>query len=120
MVIGGHSFNGRPILSTEFSSCRFAQVSQAPYSRWPVIDVIEKGNNYGWRIYEGNRSNINPMMRPITDFVAPVLDYGRATGTTVIGGYVYHGPGLPGYDGIYVYGDFGSGRVRALIYEANT
>jgi glucose/arabinose dehydrogenase len=84
------------------------------------VDIIEKGGNYGWRIYEGNRSNINPMNLPSTDFTAPVLDYGRSVGTTVIGGYVYHGPGLPDYDGIYVYGDFGSGRVWALIYETGT
>jgi len=84
------------------------------------VDIIEKGGNYGWRIYEGNRSNINPMNLPLTDFMAPVLDYERSVGTTVIGGYIYHGPGLPDYDGIYVYGDFGSGRVWALIYDADT
>ena len=84
------------------------------------VDIIEKGGNYGWRIYEGNRSNINPTNLPPTDFMTPVLDYERSVGTTVIGGYVYHGPGLPDYGGIYLYGDFGSGRVWALVYDANS
>ncbi|HEX9812121.1 MAG TPA: PQQ-dependent sugar dehydrogenase [Burkholderiales bacterium] len=84
------------------------------------VDVIVKGGNYGWRIYEGNRSNINPMNLPLTDFMAPVLDYDRTIGTTVIGGYVYHGPGLPDYAGVYVYGDFGNGRIWALVYDAST
>lgn len=84
------------------------------------VDIIEKGGNYGWRIYEGNRSNINPMNLPPTDFMAPVLDYDRNAGTTVIGGYVYHGPGLPDYGGVYVYGDFGNGRLWALVYDANS
>ena len=84
------------------------------------VDVVEKGGNYGWRIYEGNRSNVNPMDLPSTDFIAPVLDYDRNAGTTVIGGYVYHGPGLPDYGGVYIYGDFGSGRIWALVYDSNT
>lgn len=84
------------------------------------VDIIEKGGNYGWRIYEGNRSNINPANLPPTDFKAPVLDYDRSVGTTVIGGYVYHGPGLPDYGGVYVYGDFGNGRVWALAYDATS
>jgi hypothetical protein len=52
--------------------------------------------------------------------MAPVLDYDRTIGTTVIGGYVYHGPGLPDYAGVYVYGDFGNGRIWALVYDAST
>jgi glucose/arabinose dehydrogenase len=82
------------------------------------VDVIVKGGNYGWRIYEGTLSNINPMGQPLSDFVAPVLDYGRDLGQTVIGGYVYRGNAMPAYVGAYLYGDFGSARIWALFYDA--
>ncbi len=85
------------------------------------VDIIAKGGNYGWRVYEGTLfTNNDPMGTVLNDLIAPILDYDRAAGQTVIGGYVYRGPGLPGYDGIYVYADFGSGRVWALVYDATT
>jgi len=81
------------------------------------IDKIRRGGNYGWRIFEGTRSNINPLFLPASDFDAPVRDYPRSDGTTVIGGYVYRGPTLPSVRGAYIHGDYGSGNVWALVHD---
>ena len=78
------------------------------------IDVIVKGGNYGWRVYEGTRSNINPDNIPLSAFIAPVHEYGHDLGRSVIGGYVYRGSALPAFAGAYFYADFVSGRVWAL------
>jgi glucose/arabinose dehydrogenase len=84
------------------------------------VDIIARGGNYGWRVYEGTLfTNNDPAGVALNNLVAPVLDYDRNAGTTVIGGYVYHGPGLPDYGGVYIYADFGSGRIWALIYDTN-
>jgi len=82
------------------------------------IDIIVRGGNYGWRVYEGTQPFDNPANLPADAFLAPVLDYGRELGGSVVGGYVYRGTALPALAGAYVYGDFLSGRVWALYYDA--
>jgi glucose/arabinose dehydrogenase len=79
------------------------------------------GENYGWRHMEGNLCGTCgticgglPEPPCPASFVAPVYDYPRALGATVIGGYVYRGALMPGMAGCYVFGDFISGRVWAL------
>lgn len=78
------------------------------------IDLIQRGGNYGWRLYEGTRSNVNPDDVAFTEFVAPVFTYPRSQGRSVTGGVVYRGRALPSLVGRYVYGDFISGRVWVL------
>lgn len=80
------------------------------------IDLIRRGGNYGWRRYEGNRSNLNPGDLPANLFDAPIIDYPRGLGTTVVGGYVYRGQDVPSLQGIYVYGDYGSGTIWGLTH----
>jgi uncharacterized repeat protein (TIGR03806 family) len=78
------------------------------------IDLVVRGGNYGWRVYEGNSSYINPQGLPASDFDAPVVDYGRSLGSTVIGGYVYRGQSVTTLRGAYVYADYATGNVWAL------
>jgi uncharacterized repeat protein (TIGR03806 family) len=81
------------------------------------IDVIERGANYGWRVFEGTRSNVNPQNVPASAFTAPVHEYGHDLGASVTGGYVYRGSAVPALTGSYVYGDFVSGRIWALVFD---
>ena len=81
------------------------------------VDIIVRGGNYGWKIFEGNQSYANPDGLPATDFIAPVIDYERDLGVSVTGGYVYRGSAMPALYGVYIYGDFGSGRIWALRYR---
>jgi len=78
------------------------------------IDLIVAGGNYGWRLFEGNEVYNNPTQLPASNYIAPVIDYGRDLGVSVTGGYVYRGQALPQLRGAYIYGDFGSGRIWAL------
>ncbi len=81
------------------------------------IDIIERGDNLGWRYFEGNREFNNPYDLPASDFVAPVIDYPHSLGRSVTGGYVYRGAALPSLYGVYFYADYASHRVWALVYE---
>jgi uncharacterized repeat protein (TIGR03806 family) len=84
------------------------------------ISKLRAGGNFGWPVYEGNRSNRNPSTLPPSAFDAPVIDYDRNSGSTVVGGYVYRGPTLATVRGAYVYGDYGSGNVWALVPSGST
>ena len=81
------------------------------------VNVVRSGDNLGWRFFEGNAEFNNPGDEDPADFRGPILDYGRALGTAVIGGYVYRGPTVPTMVGTYIYGDNGSGRVWALRHD---
>ncbi len=87
---------------------------------WEEIDVVEKGLNYGWRYREGAHCFSPPTgcpgpgeVRGGAPIVDPVVEYGRALGFSVTGGYVYRGAAIPALQGRYVFGDFGTGRIFA-------
>jgi len=80
------------------------------------IDVVVAAGNYGWPVYEGDRSNDNPGGLPPSAFEAPVHVYSSHGGGTVIGGRVYRGAAHPGLVGRYVYGDW-KGELRALEWN---
>ncbi len=82
------------------------------------IDIILRGRNYGWRVYEGDQSNINPNSYPPSAYEQPIVTYSHQVGRSVTGGYVYRGSRLADLIGAYLYADFGSGRVWALVREA--
>ncbi len=86
---------------------------------WEEIDYLPAGSpggsNFGWNYYEG----MHPYRgSPTADmiFVMPVAEYGHEVGESVSGGYVYHGIDLPAWHGVYLYGDYGSGRVWGLLH----
>ena len=88
--------------------------------KWEEISLIEKGRNYGWRIMEGKHC-YNPSTNcDTTGLVQPIWEYSHSLGVSVTGGYVYRGTALPGLNGKYIYGDFGSGRIWALEYDGES
>jgi glucose/arabinose dehydrogenase len=73
------------------------------------------GENYGWDVLEGSNSFSGAAIP--ADVVMPIAEYGRDLGFSVTGGYVYRGESLPELQGVYFYGDFGSGRVWATYRD---
>ncbi|XP_042479721.1 HIPL1 protein-like [Macadamia integrifolia] len=88
--------------------------------RYEEVDLITKGGNYGWRVYEGpllfnppqspggntSASSINPIF--------PVMGYEHSSinqdlgfgGAAIIGGYYYRSTTDPCLYGRYIYADF--------------
>jgi glucose/arabinose dehydrogenase len=84
------------------------------------IDVAAAGvggSNFGWRIMEGTQCFQPPSGCDTTGLTLPVVEYGRDTGCSVTGGYVYRGSAIPGLDGHYLYGDYCSNRVFAFRWQ---
>ncbi len=82
------------------------------------------GENYGWRIFEGNRCNTTVETEEACDLLAPeatapFYTYGRDQGRSVTGGYVYRGSAIPSLRGTYFFADFGSGEIASLRYDGN-
>jgi glucose/arabinose dehydrogenase len=79
------------------------------------IDLIERGHNYGWNVMEGSRCYSPPSGCARDGLSLPVAEYGHDWGRSIIGGHVYRGRRLPDLVGQYLFADFISGRVGALI-----
>jgi len=78
------------------------------------IDIIEAGNNYGWNIMEGTHCYQPSSGCDQSGLTLPVWEYDRDLGVSVTGGYVYRGSALSSLTGLYIYADFGTGRIWAL------
>ena len=75
------------------------------------VSIVEKGNNYGWRCYEGNILYNGDGCGSAGNYTFPVAEYSHTEGCSITGGYVYRGSVIPALQGAYLYGDFCSGTV---------
>ncbi|MEN0064193.1 MAG: PQQ-dependent sugar dehydrogenase [Myxococcota bacterium] len=87
-------------------------VADVGQSAWEEINVVERGDNLGWRIREGFACHDPPEGCANEGFVDPVFTYGRYDGASLTGGVVTEAPG-PLQDH-YVFADFVTGRFWAL------
>ncbi len=81
---------------------------------WEEVDLITRGANYGWRVYEGFNcsGNDTPLCIP-SNFTMPVFEYSSQSGQcSVTGGYVYRGVQRAVNLGAYLYADYCSGQIR--------
>ena len=69
------------------------------------------GQNYGWPIMEGMHCYPETQACDGTGLTLPVAEYDHSQGCSVTGGYVYRGKQFPALSGIYVFGDYCSGRI---------
>ncbi|XP_072424140.1 HHIP-like protein 1 [Chiloscyllium punctatum] len=90
-------------------------------NKFEEIDIVEKGRNYGWKAREGfscydkklcGNSSLNGVL--------PIFAYPHSVGKSVTGGYVYRGCESPNLNGLYIFGDFMSGRLMALAEGSRT
>jgi glucose/arabinose dehydrogenase len=75
------------------------------------------GRNYGWSLREGAIPYPDPTPGPAAfgPLVDPIHDYGRTSGASISGGYVYRGSRMPSARGRYYFADFISGRVWSFF-----
>jgi glucose/arabinose dehydrogenase len=71
------------------------------------------GANFGWDFFEGS----HPYEGTVPDdlsLINPIAEYDHSFGCSVTGGVVYRGA-MPEWQGVYLYGDYCSGRVWGLL-----
>jgi len=110
----------RPIQLTPFHEPGLAFIGPVWMSLLPgqdtyeEIDIIRKGENYGWNVYEAYDEFSEKYRQPIQVFTPPLFAYSRKLGTSITGGHVYRGnPDSPLY-GFYICGDHESRRIFAM------
>jgi glucose/arabinose dehydrogenase len=78
------------------------------------INIVNKGANYGWPLKEGNSIGDKTDSTNTSILTAPIHNYPRNVGICIIGGYIYHGKGIPLLNNKYVFADF-NGSIFALV-----
>jgi glucose/arabinose dehydrogenase len=90
-------------------------------SAWEEIDFTPAGTpgglNFGWNIMEASQFYAGGRTDGIT---LPVAEYSHSEGgCSVNGGEVYRGSALPEWSGVYIYGDYCSGKIWGLLHTAS-
>ena len=91
-------------------------IADVGQNTWEEVDFLPAGSpggaNFGWNVMEG----LHSFSGSDSDaFVAPVAEYDHSGNScSVTGGYVYRGAVLPAWTGIYLYGDYCSGKIWGM------
>ncbi|CAG1013587.1 Quinoprotein glucose dehydrogenase B [Anaerolineales bacterium] len=85
-------------------------------NQWEEVDYLPRswgsGANFGWSVMEGSHAYDS---EPQSGMMLPAAEYSHQEGgCSITGGYVYRGA-MPEWNGIYLYGDYCSGKVWGLI-----
>ncbi|MHC4455197.1 MAG: PQQ-dependent sugar dehydrogenase, partial [Planctomycetota bacterium] len=92
---------------------RFLFIADVGQNDWEEVNVQSAsstgGENYGWRLMEGNHC-----FNPLTNcndgtLTMPILEYNHSLGCSITGGFRYRGTEIQQLHGTYLYGDYCSG-----------
>ncbi|XP_057204678.1 HHIP-like protein 1 isoform X2 [Triplophysa rosa] len=90
-------------------------------NKYEEVDLIEKGGNYGWRAKEGFSCYDRKLcFNSSLNDILPIFAYPHKIGKSVTGGYIYRGCQMPNLNGLYIFGDFMSGRLMSLRENPDT
>ncbi|XP_029028167.1 HHIP-like protein 1 isoform X1 [Betta splendens] len=90
-------------------------------NKYEEVDLIVKGGNYGWRAKEGFSCYDRKLCQNSSlEDTLPIFAYPHKLGKSVTGGYIYRGCQMPNLNGLYIFGDFMSGRLMSLKENVST
>ena len=78
---------------------------------WEQAYLVNRGDNFGWSVYEGSHIfYANRTLGPVPH-VKPTLEHPHSEARSLTGGVVYYGSRLPELKGAYIYGDYSTGKI---------
>ncbi len=81
------------------------------------VDIVHRGENHGWNVYEGFEPFSNQYRKEGRTFAPPVFAYKRSYGVSITGGHVYRADRSSSFYGVYIFGDYVSKRLFGLTQE---
>lgn len=92
-------------------------VADLGQERGDEVDIVRRGENYGWNVYEGFQLFSREHLKEGASYVPPIFSTRRKHGSAVMGGHVYRGDRHSSFYGVYVFGDYQSKRIWGLTQE---
>jgi len=87
---------------------------------WETIHIVVPGGNYGWSVQEGSHPFRPERKMGPSPIIPPIVEHPHVDFRSITGGFVYEGSRLPELRGMYIYGDYDTGRVWGLRYDAKS
>ena len=81
---------------------------------WEEVDVATGGENFGWNHREGKHP-FGKQAETEENFAPPIHEYGRRSGGSITGGYVYRGEKIATLTGAYIFSDYISKKIWVLM-----
>ncbi|HEY2157863.1 MAG TPA: PQQ-dependent sugar dehydrogenase, partial [Isosphaeraceae bacterium] len=92
-------------------------VGDVGWELWELIHLVRSGSNCGWSVVEGPQPVRADVTKGPTPIIPPVVAHPHSEAASITGGYVYRGRRLEALRGVYVYGDYQSGKVWGLRHD---
>jgi len=93
-------------------------VGDVGWETWEMIHRVERGENHGWSVMEGFMRVRPEAKAGPQPFTPPIAVHPHSEARSITGGVVYRGQALADLRGTYVYGDFETGKIWGLRYDA--
>jgi uncharacterized repeat protein (TIGR03806 family) len=88
-------------------------VGQNGQDLWEQVYKVNKGENYGWSVYEGGHPFYLERKAGPHPHVKPTFEHSHSESRSLTGGTVYYGAKFPELQGAYIYGDYSTGKIWA-------
>jgi glucose/arabinose dehydrogenase len=95
-------------------------VGQNGQDLWEQVYLIQKGGNYGWSLTEGSHIFEAKRQAGPDPILPPTAEHPHSEARSLSGGRVYRGKKLPDLVGVYIYGDWSTGRVWGIKHDGNS
>jgi glucose/arabinose dehydrogenase len=83
---------------------------------YEMVEVVQKGDNYGWSVFEGGHPFHAKNKPGPTPVKTAAIVHPHSEARSITGGIVYTGPRYKELQGAYVYGDYGTGKIWSARY----
>jgi glucose/arabinose dehydrogenase len=92
-------------------------VGQNGQDLWETAYKIEKGANYGWSVMEGSHPFYPNRKQGPDPITKPTVEHHHSDFRSLTGGIVYYGKELPDLKGVYLYGDYSTGKLWGAKHD---
>jgi glucose/arabinose dehydrogenase len=84
---------------------------------WEQAYLIEKGANYGWSVVEGSHPFYPNRKAGPTPILKPTVEHPHSEARSLTGGIVYYGSKYTELQGVYLYGDYSTGKIWGVRHD---
>jgi uncharacterized repeat protein (TIGR03806 family) len=84
---------------------------------WETAYLVRKGDNYGWSVVEGSHPFYPSRQPGPTPIVKPAVEHPHSEFRSLTGGIVYYGSRFPELQGVYIYGDYSTGKIWGIRHN---
>jgi uncharacterized repeat protein (TIGR03806 family) len=84
---------------------------------WEQAYLLSKGANYGWSVMEGSHPFYPKRKAGPTPLHKPTVEHPHSEARSLTGGIVYYGSKFPELQGVYIYGDYSTGKIWGVRHD---